>query len=325
MSGVLRKENARTMPVRRKEIVGFALLGTLFFFFLACSISALVLAQDTGATVSIGAIEIPPQGVAKVPIMVKNVSALGGGVIHLTFDSSVVRVIKVSEGGGNSLTVGAWNCNTSVNPGYVNIAAYSTLLPGHTGEVIFAYLTCEAVGAEGNTTTLNLSVDSLFTIGYEDIPFEVVEGTVSIVGTNVSGLDTGSGAYPSIAGTHTGVIIPNRAITITKLYTYPCAATGGHTEYARLWNETGLDVAAYWTSFDGDWQTITFDQPFTLHAGETYHYEIRTSSYSQIIHKPEHTTEDGSFINCSSFTGLDGYVYEDWIPAIKLGNDEEDG
>ena len=49
--------------------------------------------------------------------------------------------------------------------------------------------------------------------------------------------DTGapSNPYPSIAGTHTGDIIPSQDITVHKIYTYPCAGTGGHTEYVRIW------------------------------------------------------------------------------------------
>jgi len=52
--------------------------------------------------------------------------------------------------------------------------------------------------------------------------------------------DTGtpSNPYPSISGTHNGTIIPSHDINVNKLYTYPCPGTGGHTEYARIWNKT---------------------------------------------------------------------------------------
>ncbi|RJS72262.1 hypothetical protein CW714_04800, partial [Methanophagales archaeon] len=52
--------------------------------------------------------------------------------------------------------------------------------------------------------------------------------------------DTGpsENPYPSISGTHNGTITTNQTIIATKLYTYPCEGTGGHTEYARIWNET---------------------------------------------------------------------------------------
>ena len=41
-------------------------------------------------------------------------------------------------------------------------------------------------------------------------------------------------------------------------------------------------------------------------------------NYPQIIHKPEHTTLDGSYINCTSFVDANGETYTDWIPAIRI-------
>ena len=132
--------------------------------------------------------------------------------------------------------------------------------------------------------------------------------------------DTGapSNPYPSIAGTHTGDIIPSQDITVHKIYTYPCAGTGGHTEYVRIYNESGTIAEAYWSGYRHDWHNITFDEPFTLFAKRAYHYEIITGSYPQIIHKPEHTTLDGSYINCTSFVDANGKTYTDWIPAIRI-------
>ena len=132
--------------------------------------------------------------------------------------------------------------------------------------------------------------------------------------------DTGapSNPYPSIAGTHTGNIIPSQDITVHKIYTYPCPGTGGHTEYVRIWNDTWAGKEAHWSGYQHDWHNITFDEPFTLFAKRTYHYEIITGSYPQIIHKPEHTTLDGSYINCTSFVDANGKTYTDWIPAIRI-------
>jgi len=132
--------------------------------------------------------------------------------------------------------------------------------------------------------------------------------------------DTGapSNPYPSISGTHTGNIIPSQDITVHKIYTYPCAGTGGHTEYVRIWNDTWAGKEAHWSGYQHDWHNITFDEPFTLFAKRTYHYEIITGSYPQIIHKPEHTTLDGSYINCTSFIDANGKTYTDWIPAIRI-------
>ena len=129
--------------------------------------------------------------------------------------------------------------------------------------------------------------------------------------------DTGGGGYPSIAGVHRGTIIPNHTVIVTKIYTYPCAGTGGHTEYVELSNGTRR-INATWNSYYGDYHNITFPELFTLVAGEEYRYEIHTGSYPQIIHEQNYTTLDGAFINCTSFEDVNGKVYGDWIPAIRL-------
>jgi hypothetical protein len=129
--------------------------------------------------------------------------------------------------------------------------------------------------------------------------------------------DTGPGTYPSISGAHNGTITPNQTITVQKLYTYPCAGTGGHTEYARLWNAT-LDVNATWNGYTVDGHNISFDVPFTLVANETYNYTIITGSYPQIIHATSKAVTGGT-ITCTSFVDANGNTYSDWIPAIILG------
>jgi len=122
--------------------------------------------------------------------------------------------------------------------------------------------------------------------------------------------------YPSIMGTHKGTIKPYHTVIATKLYTYACAGTGGHTEYARIWNAT-WEAIATWEGYAGEWHNISFDKKVVLLAGETYFYEIRTGSYPQIHHTDALLTANG-WINCTEFTDTNGKVYYDWIPAIKL-------
>ncbi|HJH27295.1 MAG TPA: hypothetical protein C5S37_11150 [Methanophagales archaeon] len=130
--------------------------------------------------------------------------------------------------------------------------------------------------------------------------------------------DTGSpiNPYPSIMGNHTGTIKPNQTVIATKLYTYPCAGTGEHTEYAEIRNAT-WNATATWEGYVGDWKNITFDKTVVLLANKTYNYTIRTGSYPQIHHKFELPTENG-WINCTKFTDANGRIYTDWIPAIRL-------
>jgi len=122
--------------------------------------------------------------------------------------------------------------------------------------------------------------------------------------------------YPSIMGTHKGTIKPNHTVIATKLYTYPCKGTGGHTEYARIWNAT-WEATATWEGYAGEGHNISFDKTVVLLAGETYFYEIRTGSYPQIHHTNALLTANG-WINCTEFKDTNGRVYYNWIPAIKL-------
>ena len=107
-----------------------------------------------------------------------------------------------------------------------------------------------------------------------------------IIGERPVFFDTGPGTYPSISGTHEGTIKPNQTITVSKLYTYPCSGTGGHSEHVRIWNDTWAGMEASWTGYLGDWHNVTFPESFTLVANEIYNYTIRTGSYPQIHHTP---------------------------------------
>ncbi len=128
--------------------------------------------------------------------------------------------------------------------------------------------------------------------------------------------DTTGGTYPSLPGTHEGMLKLNQTITVSKLYTYPCPGTGGHSEYARIWNNSGWNVTANWGGYR-DWHNITFDDSFKLAEGKTYNYTIKTGSYPQIIHKSSKEVTVG-VINCTEFTDTNGKRYNSWIPAIKF-------
>jgi len=140
---------------------------------------------------------------------------------------------------------------------------------------------------------------------------------ISFVGISVN-FDTGlpKNPYPSIFGTHHGTITPSHNVTMNKLYTYPCEGTGGHTEYARIWNKT-WEATATWDGYASDWHNITFDKPVVLLPNKTYNYTIRTGSYPQIYHNTSLLTPNG-WINCTKFVDTNGKIYDDWIPAIRL-------
>jgi len=130
--------------------------------------------------------------------------------------------------------------------------------------------------------------------------------------------DTGrpENPYPSISGEFVGTIRTNTTIIATKLYTYACEGTGGHTEHALIWNETWC-AEAKWEGYKEDWMNISFNRTVVLMPYETYNITIVTGSYPQIHHTPSLKTENG-WINCTEFTDANGNKYEDWIPAIML-------
>ena len=138
-----------------------------------------------------------------------------------------------------------------------------------------------------------------------------------LVHSNTTYFDTKHGEYPSIAGTFNGTIKPLHEIQISGIYTYPCIGTGGHSEYIKIWNETGIVAEANWSGYQSDWHNITFSKQVTLLANKTYNYTIRTGSYPQIRHTKSLRTTDG-WLNCSSYIDINGNIYHDWIPCIKL-------
>ena len=130
--------------------------------------------------------------------------------------------------------------------------------------------------------------------------------------------DTGrpDNPYPSISGKFIGTIRTNTKVIATKLYTYACEGTGGHTEHAIICNSTWC-AEAKWEGYKEDWMNIYFNRTVVLMPYETYNITIVTGSYPQIHHTDALPTKNG-WINCSEFVDANGKVYYDWIPAIML-------
>jgi hypothetical protein len=128
--------------------------------------------------------------------------------------------------------------------------------------------------------------------------------------------------YPSIMGIHEGKIMPSCNINVSKLYTYPCTGTGGHTKSFEL-RESGILIAnSTWNGYSGDYHNLTLHNvtgaPYvTLLKDHEYNYTIRTGSYPQIIHE-ESKDVTGGTITCTKFVDANGKEYDDRIPAIRL-------
>ena len=133
--------------------------------------------------------------------------------------------------------------------------------------------------------------------------------------------DSPSNPYPSIFGTHNGTIKTNQTTNVSKMYTYSCAGTGGHSEYVAFYNATtGAEIAnGTWNGYQGadDYHYIIFEKSFMLKKEVIYNYTLRSGSYPQVHHTPALSTENG-WINCTDFKDANGKTYTDWIPAIRL-------
>ncbi|MBA7525505.1 hypothetical protein ES705_17656 [subsurface metagenome] len=169
------------------------------------------------------------------------------------------------------------------------------------------------LASNGNTTEFNHTVteEEMNNGGFEqDIVITI------IITLPPAPFDTGPGDYPSIFGVHNGNITPAQNVTVSRMYTYPCAGTGGHSESVELYNDT-FCINATWNGYQGDYHNITFPQQFTLLANHTYNYTVVTGSYPQIIHASSKEVTGGT-ITCDKFIDANGRRYNDWIPAIKF-------
>nr|QNO56727.1 hypothetical protein HGIILDEE_00016 [Methanosarcinales archaeon ANME-1 ERB7] len=238
-------------------------------------------------------------------------------IFNISYTNSVIKVVDVHQG----ILTSNWEYSTYNNFDWgtwvVVGGSGNPIQNGLSGSVVV--LNFSVVGEPGETTKMNLSDIQLSdedgslvgTAPAKNGTFTILSSTPALV------FDTGAGTYPSISGVHTGTITPNKKITVSKLYTYSCPGTGGHSEYVRIWNESWTIASGNWAGYRHGWQNITFDNSFTLKSGELYNYTLHTGSYPQIIHKKTFPVPEGE-ITCTKFTDANGKVYHDWIPAIKL-------
>ena len=250
--------------------------------------------------------------------------AIAGAQFDLSFNPSLVSANSVTEGnllkqnGASTYFSSGTIDNTA---GTIIGVAGAITTPGQTvsSPGVFATIQMTAKSVDG-TSPLDLSNVIVGDINGNPVSITVNVGSVTV--GDVGYFDTGPGTYPSIFGTHNGTITPNVTIyNVSRLYTYSCAGTGGHSESVAFFNAaTGAGIAnGAWNGYQGagDYHYIELNVPFTLQAGETYNYTIRTGSYPQIHHNKTLATANG-WINCTKFTDANGKEYTDWIPAIRL-------
>jgi hypothetical protein len=314
----MRKELLMKKEAKVKRVIIRSIPICIVLLFLTVSAAMVTVASGT-TSVSIGSANTTLDSRVTLPIMITNVSDKGVSAarINLTYNPEVVNVIAVENSSFDLITANIQNSS-----GYTLIIAIALGVEGLTGDVKLADIEFKAVGEEGDVSPLNLEVIELIDNPGIPIPHAVKNGSFTILDEELNPFDTGSpeNPYPSIWGIHNGTIKPNKTISISQLYTYPCSGTGGHTEYVTIWNNSNSswNVTARWKGYGGDWHNITFEESFTLQAGVEYNYTIETGSYPQIHHNKTLTMPNGE-ITCTKFIDVNGRVYYDWIPAIRLG------
>ena len=225
--------------MKTKKYIGVGILSLLLFLF---GLSGIAVAQTTIVSISPSTQTVPLGQTFTIDITIDPDVAIAGAQFDLSFDPSLVRANSVTE--GNLLKQGG--ASTYFSRGTIDNAAGKItgvagviITPGQTvsSPGVFATIQMTAKSVEG-TSPLDLLNVIVGDINGNPVPIAVNNGSVTV--DEVGYFDTGapSNPYPLIAGTHYGTITPNQTITVNRLCTYPCEGTGGHTEYARIWNKT---------------------------------------------------------------------------------------
>jgi len=138
-------------------------------------ISTVPASADT--IVSVDDVCVEPGDSIPVPIMINNVTNLGVADIIIVYNQSVVRVTSVTNSTFEFMT-GVINDSA----GTVRMVAMDYSVAGLSGDVKLADIMLEAVGAAGETSTLNLIINELKEAGTPEttIPAETDNGTFGI-------------------------------------------------------------------------------------------------------------------------------------------------
>ncbi len=130
------------------------------------------------AIVQIGDTRANPGETAGLPLLIHNASNLGSIDLELRYNQSVVRVTNATPADFEVLIPNLEQNAT----GFVKLVAFQAENPGLNGTIVLAYLELTALGAPGETSTLNLTVVKLTDVEPEcrDIPSETMNGTFTI-------------------------------------------------------------------------------------------------------------------------------------------------
>ncbi len=157
----IRKKRSVTAGIAICMLVTLVVLGT----------SATATAKN--ATVTIDDLTIAPGENATLPIIVSNVTDLGGCDINIEYDASVVHIVNITPGDMTLLRY-------TINNGTGWMHANTIDVTGLDNDVVVAYINLTAVGNNGDTSQLDITIDQLFNVNYDPINYTVTNGTLTI-------------------------------------------------------------------------------------------------------------------------------------------------
>jgi hypothetical protein len=200
---------------------------------------------------------------------IKDIRVSLGPILFMTFEYPLGGPQKATNGVATiSISLPIKGMDVT---GKKNVRVYGAALEDATSVILTTDMAIKVTADKNGDFKIDLDTEGV-PLGELSIAAGGKEKTVQIVPTKPKPtvFDTGMSEYPypSMCGTHNGTLTPNQTITVSKLYTYSCPGTCGHTERVTIWNDMGVIVDAAWTGYRGDWRNISFDA-VTLVAGET--------------------------------------------------------
>ena len=127
------------------------------------------LASATTACVGVADYSAESGGTVTVPVLVTNVTDLGGCDVNVTYNASIIHVTDVSPGDMALLRYHIDN-----ESGWVRMNAINAT--GQSVDAIFAYLNLTAVGDAGYVSLLCIADALLIDTSYESVPCIVRDG-----------------------------------------------------------------------------------------------------------------------------------------------------
>ena len=131
--------------------------------------------MDVEVSIDCGTIYPDPHsgGSVTLPITLRGITDYGAATINLYYDASVVGVSNVA--GSEDSSVESWNV---VTPGRLMISALNAT--GASGDVVFANVVFNSVENIGECSGLNLTVNTLGDIYYEELPYFTTNCSICI-------------------------------------------------------------------------------------------------------------------------------------------------